>query len=537
MANTFKKVLDRMMWVSSTPAPNAHAAARCVTSDLRNNILRNPFIYYLESNTSLQRYNIVTKAWNLVGSPALSGTFGAGAAMTFAPSLSLVGTIAAGATTTSVVISTAFPASVGVNMLASRGGSGDYGYKLRIIDTTAGKTEERWIVGNTGGTTPTITVETAFTFTPASGARYEILGGKVFMLSAGTVAGTWRSLEVATNFFSAALTTTNLPATISTDSTLVTLDEQYVPYNHSPGEGMVLGAYTYDSTSVLKALTATGSAAGTLTGQATLGDAVVAANEYRNFQIRIVEDTTTPASVGQRRIIASHTAGPSAVYTLGTNWTTTPSASAKFVIELPNLIILRTSATSTLYTYNYGDATVNNGTNNITSGSWSTTYFAGTVPAAHASGAFWVPSFGIQPDPARNARHSFLYFFRGNNTTTVDLFDIAGNIVGAWSAGIVIDGGVTMTATPSAAYSPFGNEGRMCYINSYVASAVNQQFRFDVKNRVLSPYVATDEIQVGTATLGNRLAAVVALDGTDEYDVVFLMSHLAARTQELIPLV
>jgi hypothetical protein len=33
------------------------------------------------------------------------------------------------------------------------------------------------------------------------------------------------------------------------------------------------------------------------------------------------------------------------------------------------------------------------------------------------------------------------------------------------------------------------------------------------------------------------MAAYAALDGTDTYDVVFLMSHLSTTTQELIVLV
>ncbi|MFN8994035.1 MAG: hypothetical protein ACK5X3_10305, partial [Pseudomonadota bacterium] len=174
MANTFKKVIDAQIWRQVNPSPNAHVAASSMASDLRSKLLRNPFTYNLLSAAILNRYNIITKAWQPMASPALAGTFGAGSTCAFVPSLGLVGTIAAGATTTSVVISTAFPTAVGVNMLANRGGSGDKGFKIRIIDTTAGKTEERWIVGNTAGTAPTITVDAAFTFTPASGARYEI---------------------------------------------------------------------------------------------------------------------------------------------------------------------------------------------------------------------------------------------------------------------------------------------------------------------------------------------------------------------------
>ena len=537
MANNFKKVIDRQMWVQVPPAPNAHAAAGCMASDLRSDVSRNPFVYQLVSNTVLNRYNIVTKSWAFVQSPALAGTFGAGAAMAFTPSLGLVGTIAAGATTTRVTLSTALPTAVGVNMLANRGGSGEYGFKLRIIDTTVGKTEERYITGNTGGTTPIITVNSAFTFTPATGSRYEIIAGRVFMLGAGTTAANiWRSFEIASNTLSTGLSTTGLPATIGTDSDIMVLDEQYTPYDCVPGEGMVKGDFTYDTNLVVrKALTATAAGASTLTGQATGGDAVVAANEYRNFQIRIVQDTTTPAAVGQRRIIASHTAGASPVYTLGTAWSTQPSASAKYVIELPNLMLMRSTATTTVYTYNYGDATINNGTNSIAANAWSTTYF-GAAPAANASGCMWAPSFGIQPDAARNARHSFCYFFRGG-ATTLDVLDIAGSITGTWTGAIVYDGAVALTTGTCGAYSPFDNEGRMFYANIYAASAINQIYRFDVQNRVMSPFTPTDWIQAGTAALGRRMAAYAALDGTDTYDVLLLISHLSTISQEMVVLV
>lgn len=535
MANTFKKAIDRQMWVSSAPAPNAHAAGAFVVSDLRSDISRNPFIYQVASATVLNRYNIITKAWHFVGSPGMAA-LAIGAAGVFAPSFAAQGTIASGATTTSIPLTTALPSAVGVNMLANRGGSGEYGFKIRIIGLTAGKVEERFIIANTGGTTPTLLLDNPLTFTPTSSDRYELLSGRLLMLSSGALAAaSWRSLEVATNTF-ANLTNTNLPATVATDSHLVALDEQYTPFNCNPGEGFIKGTFQYDNNvSTRMALSATAAAAGTITGQATLGDAAVVANEYRNFQIRIVHDATTPASVGQRRIIASHTAGPSAVYTLGTNWTTTPSSSAKFVIEYPNLILARSSATSTVYTYNYSDATINNGTNSIAANAWSTTYF-GAAPAAMAAGVMWMPSFGITPDTAKNSRHSHLYCWRGS-AATLDLLDIAGGTTGSWSGAIVIDGAITMPAALSGCYSPFENEGRMFYLNPYVASQVNQIFRFDVQNRVLSPYTPTDEIQAGTAAGGNRMACHAALDGTDTYDVVFLQSHLAVRTQELIPLV
>lgn len=539
MANTFKKVIDTLVWRQVPPQPNAHAAGASVCSDLRNDISRNPFTYQLVSAAILNRFNIVTKGAAFVLNPALTGTFGAGSASAFAPSFGLVGTIAAGATTTSVILSTALPTAVGMNMLANRGGSGEYGFKLRIIDPVAGKTAERYITGNTLGTTPTITVLSTFGFTPSTGSRYEIVAGRVFMLSAGLLAANaWRSFEVASNTLSTGLSIVNLPATVGTDSSMTVLDEQYVPYDNSPGDGLIKGAYNYDTGLVSRyALVATASGASTLTGQATLGDADVRANEYRNFQIRIVEDTVTPAAVGQRRVVASHTAGPSAVYTLGTAWTTQPSSSAKFVIELPNLIILRSTATTTVYTYNYMDATINNGTNNIVSNAWSTTYF-GAAPAANAAGGMWAPSWGIQPDQNRNARHSFCYFFRGT-AATLDVLDIAGAIAGTWTGAVVYDGspGAFPAIGSGGCYSPFDNEGRMFYMNLYVASAISQMYRFDVQNRVMSVFTPTDFLQSGAAAVGNRVACYVALDNTDTYDTVFLQAHLSTVAQEMVVLV
>ena len=350
--------------------------------------------------------------------------------MVFAPSFSVVGVVGDSSTDSLVTTNTTLTA-VGTNMLANRGGSGEYGFRVRITGNTAGgsgKIEERWITGNTGGTKPTLSLDTPLSFTPAAGDTYEILGGRLFMLSAGAlVATSFKSYEVVTNTFTS-LTNTNLPATISTDFSGIALDEQYVPYDRKPGEGFVVGDSTYDGTSK-KCLLATGSAAGTLTGQDIAGDASVLQNEYRNFQIRIVEDTAIPTAVGQRRIIASHTAGASPVYTLGANWTVTPSATAKYVIEYPNQLLVWSSGTAVTYTYNYTNAVINNGTTSMNAGTWSVTYF-GNRGGNMGAGCTSFASFGIEPDVNKNSRHSFIFSFRGGVTSTVDMLDIAGGTNG-----------------------------------------------------------------------------------------------------------
>lgn len=535
MANNFKRVIDRPMWVLTSPSPNAHAAGGSLCCDLRNTVVRNPFVYQLVSATVLNRFNILTKSWNFVQSPALAGTFGAGAGCVFAPSMGIAGNIGAGCTT-SLIVTTSVLTSVGVNILANRGGSGDYGFIIRIIGKAAGssgKIEERWITGNTGGTTPTLQLDTPLSFTPASGDTYEILSGRIFMLGAGTTASNiWRSLEVSTNTLSTGLSTTNLPATIATDFSAIALDEQYVPYDAKPGEGFITGVSTYNG-GLLKCLLATASASGTITGQASAGDASVLSNEYRNFQIRIVEDTAIPTAVGQRRIIASHTAGASPVYTLGTAWSVTPSATAKFVIEYPNLILLRSSLTTTIYVYNYSGATINNGTNTINNDAWHITFF-GVSGSAMGAGAITLPAFGIRPDTGKNARHSHIFCIRGAAASTIDLLDIAGGTSGAWSNNIVYDGAVTLTTGTCGKYAPCDNEGKFGYINNYVASAFNQLFRFDVKNRVMSPFTPTDWIQSGTAASGDRIATYCAIDGSDIYTCLFLLAHLSTIAQETI---
>jgi len=531
MANNFKRGIDRQSWIQVSPSPNAHASGQGMAVDLRSDISRNPFIYQLVSATVLNRYNVITKSWNLVGSPALIGTYGTGAGAVFAPSLGITGSIGSGSSTTSVVTTTTLGSPVAPNMLANRGGSGEYGFKVRIVSPSQGKTEERWIVANSGGATPTLVLDTPLSFTPASGDSYEMMAGRLFMMGAGTLgAGSWKSWELSTNYLETK-SQVNLPATISTDFSGIALDEQYTPYNREPGEGFVVGATVVDGK---KCLQATAAAASTITGQASAGDADVLANEYRNFQIRIVEDTTNKTAVGQRRVIASHTAGASPVYTLGSAWTVTPSSSAKFVIEYPNLIIVRISAGQTQYVYNYGTGSVTNGTNTIAANAWHTTYFA-PAPATHGAGVMTFPSFGIEVDPSKYARHSYNYCFRGGNTT-LDLFDIAGGTTGAWTADIVYDGkGMVSPWTGSTAkYAPTGNEGRFGYMNAYAANAINQIYRFDVKNRVLMPFTSTDWVQTGTASVGDRLATIAILDGSDKYTMVFLMSHNSALSQEII---
>ena len=510
MATTlnFKDLIDLPQWRTLASSITATAAASTICNDERNDASRDPYLYLLINATVFQRYHTRNDEWQTLTSPALAGTYGAGAGSVFVASAGPNGVVAAGCTTTSIVISTALPSAVGVNQLANRGDGA--GYKIRIIGNatgSSGKTEERYIVNNTLGTTPTLTLDSALTFTPAAGDRYEILSGRVLLMSAGTLAaGIVKAYDIATNSL-VTVTQTNLPATIGTDSEFIALDELFVPSTRSPGEGFFGN------------LVATASAATTITGQATGGDAAVLLNEYRNFQIRIVQDTANPTAVGQRRIITSHTAGASPVYTVPT-WTVTPSATATFVIENNNDVLLSTTASTTMYSYRMGGFTAD--------GTWSFTGTVGTNgalayavrPGASGAGTFAIPSFGLTLDSAKNARHSYIYWWRGAAGVVCDLLDIAGAAaIGAWTAAIVYGGSTaatTFTTGTSACYVASVNTGRYGHIN---VNATQRFLRFDVLNRVLGPWTYLPYAQ-GTVALGEKVATSLFIDGATK--LVFL---------------
>lgn len=512
----FKDIIDIPQWRTLASSITATGTASCLCGDNRNDASRDPFLYLLINATTFQRYNVLNDEWQTLTSPALAGTFGAGAGSVFVPSAGPSGTLAAGATTTSVVLSTALPAAVGVNQLANRGDG--VGYKIRIIGNatgSSGKTEEKYIIGNTDGTTPTIYLDSALTFTPIAGDRYEILSGRVMLMSAGTLAaGIVKAYDIATNSY-VTVTQTNLPATIGTDSEFIALDEQFVPNTKNPGDGFFGN------------LTATASSSTSITGQASGGDAGVLANEYRNFQIRIVRDTATPTAVGQRRIISSHTAGASPVYTVPT-WTVTPSANATFVIENNNDVLLSTSASTTMYSYRMGGFTAD--------GTWSYTGTVGTNgalayavrPAASGAGTCAVPSWGLTLDAAKNARHSYIYWFRGGATNTLDLLDIAGAAaIGAWTAAITYGGqtaATTFTTGSCATYDGATNSGKYGYIN---VNATQRFLRFDVLNRTLEPWAYLPYAQ-GTAALGEKVATSLFIDGTTKLAFLYAIQSTGA---------
>lgn len=487
---TVKPILDTGAWRMESNALAASAAGTGFSFDLRNDASRHPEFGYLRSATALDKFDPRKSAFLPLASPALAGTFGAGATIVRHPSQGPRGTLAAGGTISKIILTTALPAAVAINQLANR--CDGNGFKIRIIGKASGKVEERTIIGNTAGTTPTIWLNTALSFAPAAGDGYEILSGRDFMLSAGTTAaGSWKYYDYATNSISGNLSTTNLPATIATDSNAMALSEQHVSNDRKPGEGFISGGATSDTKNCIQATAAT---ATTISGSGM--PATLVADEYRNFQVRIVEDTVTPTAVGQRSRISTHTSGATGVFTCAA-FTVTPSASAKFVVENDDdKILLRSSATALVYNYN------------ITANTWDTTTWA--APVAHGAGVVLEQSFGITRDINNNARHSHIYCLRGGASSAIDVLDIAGAATGSWSNDIAYaNKAQTFTTGTCAAYDPITFNGKYLHIN---VNGTQQNARFDMLNRAMELELPLDYPQ-GTAIVGGKLALACMDDG------------------------
>ena len=521
----FKNLIDLPEWRPCAPSPTTSIVGECLAWDHRNNADANPYLWHLAGTTSMEKYNTVNDEWCATATyTAVGVTPAAGSGIIFVPSHGPAGTVGASPAAGYITLA-ALPnsASVGINQLANRGDG--VGYKIRVIGkkatTGSGLIEERTIVANTGGTTPTVYFDTPLTFTPTTSDTYEVLSGRVYILSSGTTAaGYWKAYDVATGTISGNLATTNLAATIALDFQAVALDEAYVPYNRDPGEGFVAGGATYNGGQ--ECILATASGATSITGSGM--PAALIADEYKNFQVRIVKDVTTPAAVGQRARITTHTGGATGVFTVASWPVATPSADASFVIENNNDLLLWTNGALVTYSYKAGAWAAD--------ANWSTAAAAGgagqyaNAPAAQGAGAIAEQCFGIVPDTAKYARHSHIWWFRGANTVIAYYLDIAGAATGAWSAAQTYGNtlSTTFTTGTASAYDPATNQGRYLYI---CVNGTQRFLRFDLLNRVLEPWTYL-RYAPSTAVVGGKLAMATFIDGSTKLSFLYVIQTTAS---------
>lgn len=526
MATTtgFKDLIDKPEWRPLAIAQQTGSVGRCIAYDLRNDASKDPYLWNFYATTLFDKYLKSNDDWTYSANfTAVGGSIALGSYAKFVPSHGPTGTVGGSPTDSKFTMAT-LPnsATVPINIFTNAGDG--TGYRIRVIGNGAGgsgKTEVRYIVANTSGTTPTVSLDQPLSFVPQVTDKYEMLAGRVYVLGAGTTAaGFWKAFDVATETISGNLNVTNLAATIGTATDGISLDEQYVPYNRKPGEGMLVGSATYDSGIYMKyCLQAEGTGATSLTGQSSDGDVNVLQNEYRNFQIRIVEDITTPTAVGQRRKITSHTAGPNPIYTVPT-WTVTPSADCKYVIENANDLLLWTGGNTVTYSYAAGGYAAD--------ANWSTAAASGGAtqwanpPASLGNvGQMSCSSYSIVPHPDKNARQSHLLVFRAGATNTLYQLDLAGGANGVWTT--VTYGNqntsTTFTTGSSMAHDVATNMGQYAYI---CQNAIQRIFRFDIQSRRLEPWCYLRYAQ-STAVEGNKMAVGTYVDGATKISVLYLL--------------
>ena len=459
--NGNRKILDLKRWEMVTPSPVATSAGTFIASG--NDLYQNQL--YVQSNTSAHLYNPLEDGWIQVPSPALAGTFGAGACgcgHAFSTG-STVG--AASLTATAGTTST-----ITTNQTLARDLRG---YKIHILaGPNAGATLT--IVSNTTGANAVITVATQGSAFSAS-TVYRLITPRWYILNAGTLAaGSFRGYDYATNTWTS-LSITGLPATIGTDSNLV------------PTPSFNDVDYTVFATG-----TATSATGTTLVNSAKNWTV----NQWTNYQVRIVSGT----GAGQIRAITSNTATALTVAT----WTTTPDATSVYNIEANDdfLYYLGNNAV-TMYRYS------------ISANTWTT--LAPTVARAAAPttgmSAHFIDLVTASDWSNENAilDGKYIYSFRGGASALLDRYDIATN---SWA-----------NVTYSPATETFTTGTKYEYVDNFIyiqKDATGRWFRFNLVTSDMDGWT-TMLYPNGAAVLGDTAFNVVYRDGATTINYAYML--------------
>jgi hypothetical protein len=461
--NGNRKLLDLKRWEQLSPAPAATAAGAFIASSrhFRQQQL------YVNGNTTAWLYNPFEDGWIQLPSPALGGTFNAGAAGV-AVSWSTGNTVGAasltatGGTTSTIVTNQTLARSLA-------------GYSVHILSgPNAGVTLP--IVSNTIGTNATITVATQGSAFTAS-TVYRMLTPVWYVVGAGTLTGaSFKKYCYATNSWTS-LTNTGLPATLGTDGKLVSTPS----WINTDYEAFATG-------------TATAGGASTLTNS---GKAWTV-NSWTNYQIRIVSGT----GAGQIRTIASNTA---TVITTSAAWTTQPDATSVYSIEgNDDFIYYLGNNAVTMYRYS------------ISGNTWSTLSPVAARAGSAVAGmsAHWVygETNAVWTNENTIINGQRIYSFRGS--AVLDYYDIAAN---TWVSAV----------SYSPAVETFGVGSKYNYINDKIyiqKEATNRWFEYDIADQNMVGWTTMPVVQ-GVAIAGDTAFDATYYDGATEISYVYMLMN------------
>lgn len=460
--NGNRRILDLKRWEFCTPLPASTAAAQFIVSSRHYRQQQ----LLVQSNTAALLYNPTEDAWINLPSPALAGTFGAGAC-------GVSGSFSTGATAavSSLTATAGSTTSITTNQTLARDLRG---YSVYFVaGTNAGKTKT--IASNTIGANAVITFTDAEAVAFDATSQYRLKTPVFFVLGAGTLAaGSFKRYDFATNSW-VTLAITGLPATVGTDGRMVSTPAWIDSAFKSFASG-----------------TATAGAATTLTNSAKNWTA----NQWSNYQVRITAGTGT----GQIRTVASNTA---TVLTVSAAWTTTPDATSQYSIEgNDDFIYFLGNNAVTLYRYS------------ISANTWTTLSPVSARAAAPGAGmgGSWIHSVSAADWTSESAIQNgrYIYSLRGGATAAMDRYDIAGN---TWAA--MTNAPATETFTTGTKYSY--NKDRL-YIQK---DATGRWFYYDFAEGAMQPWSTMTYAQ-GAALLGDTAFDVTYKDGATEIDFIYM---------------
>jgi hypothetical protein len=463
-----RKILDIKRWEMLTAAPQATAAAHFIVSSRHYRQQQ----MLISSNTGAQMYNPSEDGWVTLPSPALAGTFGAGAC-------GVAGSFSTGATAgASFLTATAgTTTTITTNQTLARDLRG---YSVFFVGgTNAGKLKT--IASNTIGANAVITFTDAEATAFDSTSQYRLKTPVFFVLGAGTLAsGSFKRYDFATNTW-VTLVNTGLPASWGTDGRLVSTPAWIDTGFKSFATG-----------------TATAGASTTLTNSAKAWTT----NQWTNYQIRITAGT----GAGQIRTVASNTG---TVITVSSAWTTTPDATSQYSIEgNDDFIYALGNNAVTMYRYS------------ISANTWSTLspgVARGAAPGLAASGS-WIHSVSASDWNNENAilNGRYIYSFRGGAGALLDRYDIAAN---SWAA---------LTYSPAVETFTTGTKWAYCKDAIYAQKDVTGRwFRYDIARASMDGWT-TMLYPNGAAVLGDTSFDVTYRDGATEIDYIHMVLNTSA---------
>lgn len=466
--NTNRKILDLKRWEFCAPAPQATGAGQFVVSSrhFRQQQL------LVASNTVAQLYNPSEDGWVNLPSPALAGTFGAGACGTAAG-------FSTGATVgvASLTATAGTASSITTNQTLARDLRG---YSVQFVGgTNSGKVKT--IASNTIGANAVITFTESEAVAFDSTSAYRLMTPTFFVLGAGTLAsGSFKRYDFATNTW-VTLSQVGLPATWGTDGKLIATPS------------WVDGGFKSFATGTATAGTGT-----TITNSSKAW----ATNQWVGYQLRITAGT----GAGQIRHVMSNTATS---LTVGLSWSVTPDSTSQYSLEgTDNTLFLMGNNAVTVYIYS------------ISSNTWIALAPVSARSAAPGAGmsAHWVHSVPDADWTNENAIQNgrYIYSCRGGGASAIDRYDIAAN---TWSAITYSPGAETFTTGTKYAYL-----GGFLYIQK---DATGRWLRFDFAQSAMDGW-STMLYPNSTAVVGDTAFDATYRDGATEIAYIYMILNTSA---------